>query len=80
MYSADTQVDEEALKASVAKLMPYYAVPTQWRWFQKLDLTANGKVDKRALKRIVVDGEYTRPESVRKAWGLELPWPPVRSP
>ena len=55
-YSAPAAVDEQALQRSVADLLPYYAVPASWRHLPRLELTSNGKVDKRILKNLVENG------------------------
>ncbi len=61
-YSAPSRVDEAALKASVAALLPYYAVPGEWRYLSHIALTSNGKVDKRNLKSLV-EGEGRNTEA-----------------
>jgi len=58
-YSAPERVDEAALKASVSVLLPYYAVPSEWKYQGHIELTSNGKVDKRILKGLVKHGQTT---------------------
>jgi hypothetical protein len=64
-YSGPSKVDEATLKKSVAALLPYYAVPSEWRFLSHLELTANGKVDKRVLKCLAEEEEVE-----------EIPMPP----
>ncbi|KAI6264503.1 hypothetical protein MCOR27_011701 [Pyricularia oryzae] len=42
--------DLDALKEHLSKLQPYYAVPTKFHCMDELPHTANGKLDKRALR------------------------------
>jgi hypothetical protein len=55
-YSAPAPIDQQELKAVVGHGLPFYAVPTVWKWLPVIQLTPNGKVDKRALKA-VAEGE-----------------------
>ncbi|KAF6829992.1 nonribosomal peptide synthetase 12 [Colletotrichum plurivorum] len=51
-YSAAAPVDEAELKVIVGEGQPFYAVPTVWKYLPVIELTANGKVDKRVLRDI----------------------------
>ncbi|KAL0931093.1 nonribosomal peptide synthetase 12 [Colletotrichum truncatum] len=51
-YSASSPIDEADLKAIVGEGQPFYAVPTVWKHLAVIELTPNGKVDKRALRDI----------------------------
>ncbi|KAF6802337.1 nonribosomal peptide synthetase 12 [Colletotrichum sojae] len=51
-YSAAAPVDEAELKLIVGEGQPFYAVPTVWKYLPVIELTANGKVDKRVLRDI----------------------------
>ncbi|OLN85685.1 Linear gramicidin synthase subunit C [Colletotrichum chlorophyti] len=51
-YSAPAPIDEAQLKAIVGEGQPFYAVPTVWKHLSVIELTPNGKVDKRALRDI----------------------------
>ncbi|KAH7183454.1 uncharacterized protein B0J16DRAFT_401810 [Fusarium flagelliforme] len=60
-YSAPSKIDETKLKAAVAVSQPFYAVPSIWKWLPVLELTPNGKVDKRALTKIAEQGDVVEP-------------------
>lgn len=48
-YTADTSIDEHALKAHLAAMMPDYMVPTAFVALEAFPLTPNRKVDRKAL-------------------------------
>ncbi|KAF5025312.1 hypothetical protein F66182_2597 [Fusarium sp. NRRL 66182] len=54
-YSADAAVDEGELKTAVSMGQPFYAVPSVWKHLPALQLTPNGKVDKRVLYQIAAE-------------------------
>ncbi|KAF5009359.1 hypothetical protein FDECE_4415 [Fusarium decemcellulare] len=60
-YSAKAPVSESELKRAVAKSQPFYAVPSVWNHRLHLELTPNGKIDKKALYKIAA-GDATEPE------------------
>ena len=49
VFENDAQSDTEALREAVARVLPDYMVPNTIRPLECLPLTANGKVDRRAL-------------------------------
>jgi hypothetical protein len=57
-YSASTELPEAELRATVTKVLPYYAVPCSWKLVPSIPLTANGKVDKGKLKGLA-SNHYT---------------------
>ena len=73
-YSAPSEVGSATLRDRVARGLPYYAIPTQWRHLQRLPLTSNGKVDKAALRKLSETGSIprlqvaTNPTPLRKSW------------
>jgi len=47
--AARTALDEEALRAHLARTLPDYMIPSRWVRLEALPLTPNGKVDRAAL-------------------------------
>ncbi|KAJ7587442.1 hypothetical protein C8J56DRAFT_890368 [Mycena floridula] len=68
------EVDLAAVRAQVQKTQPYYAVPTRYIALDEWPTTANGKADKRVLRKLVEEmlsespvASPTRPISSRMA-------------
>ncbi|KAH9860605.1 hypothetical protein J1614_011936 [Plenodomus biglobosus] len=51
-YTAETRIDEQDLEAFAQLHLPYYSVPKHWNHAAIIPLTANGKVDKKALREL----------------------------
>jgi amino acid adenylation domain-containing protein len=47
--AGDAQPDEAALKQHLSVLVPEYMVPSRLLWMERLPLSANGKLDRKAL-------------------------------
>ncbi|MGO4129851.1 condensation domain-containing protein, partial [Inquilinus sp. YAF38] len=47
--SGEAQPDEAGLKQHLAALLPEYMVPSRLLWLERLPLSANGKLDRKAL-------------------------------
>jgi acyl carrier protein len=47
--AADTAPDETAVKAELATILPEYMVPSKLVWLERLPVSANGKLDRKAL-------------------------------
>ncbi|KAL2069906.1 hypothetical protein VTL71DRAFT_14585 [Oculimacula yallundae] len=74
-YSGAQYVDEATVKSTVEQRQPYYAVPSKFVFQESLPMTANGKIDKRALLASVGGQSVTPPKPA------ELPKPqPVLVP
>jgi hypothetical protein len=54
-YSAPARVDEVALASFVGQGLAYYARPSIWHYLPVLQLTPNGKVDKKLLKTVAAE-------------------------
>ena len=67
-FTADKQVDLDALKAHLGSYLTAYMVPQAYLQLDEIPLTANGKVDKKALPTI----EQERAERTIKAPTTEL--------
>lgn len=52
-YSTHSNISVSTVQAIVHRKQSYYAVPSQWRAIPTPSLTANGKVDKKALVTLV---------------------------
>jgi tyrocidine synthetase III len=48
-YTADNPVDEPALRAWLQQRLPYYMIPAYLVQLERLPLTQNGKIDRKAL-------------------------------
>ncbi|SHI03395.1 non-ribosomal peptide synthase domain TIGR01720/amino acid adenylation domain-containing protein [Chryseolinea serpens] len=48
-YTSPAPVNEEDLRFALRRALPFYMVPTAFRWLARIPLTVNGKIDKLAL-------------------------------
>jgi amino acid adenylation domain-containing protein len=64
-YVADREIDENALWEYLAGVLPEYMVPQAMMRLERLPLTVNGKLDRRALPEIELrdEAEYEGPEN-----------------
>ena len=65
-FVADHKVDLETLKAFLLESLPYFMIPQNMMQLEALPLTANGKVDKKALPEITgvdANAEYVAPRN-----------------
>jgi amino acid adenylation domain-containing protein len=58
--TAWTHVDAQDLRASLSRTLPPYMVPDTFRFLSRLPVTANGKVDERALQALAADPASAR--------------------
>ncbi|KAK7431668.1 hypothetical protein QQZ08_001887 [Neonectria magnoliae] len=77
-YSAPSRIEESELKSAVGNSQPFYAVPRTWIYLQALELTPNGKVDKRALYKIAA--EFTGKELALPAFASSQDSAPTSPP
>ena len=54
-YSGERPVDANALRERLSASLPRYLVPTVFHWRNRLPLTDNGKIDKRALAALAAE-------------------------
>ena len=68
-FTAHTQIDVNELKESLSRQLTEYMVPTLLMQLDKIPLTPNGKVDKKALPEpeLVNNNEYVAPGSELEA-------------
>ncbi|MGY1706509.1 amino acid adenylation domain-containing protein [Geodermatophilus sp. SYSU D00697] len=54
-YSGAEAVDADVLRARLAASLPVYMVPKAFHWRERLPLTTNSKIDKKALTALAAD-------------------------
>lgn len=66
--AAGTKLDIKGLKSLLAKELPGYMVPAYMMQLKKIPVTRNGKLDKKALPKIILKSEqsYEAPKSSRE--------------
>jgi amino acid adenylation domain-containing protein len=83
-YSGEAELAEQELKARLADALPEYMVPSSFHWRERLPLTGNGKVDRKALTALAAelgDGEEREAPAteserrVAEAWAKVLGMP-----
>ncbi|KAM0550248.1 hypothetical protein ACHAPJ_009097 [Fusarium lateritium] len=80
-YSSHAKIDETELKRAISKSQPFYAIPTIWRHLPVLELTPNGKIDKRALYSIATANSTVEPPQLPAAQPRpHTAWPSPHSP
>ena len=65
-YTADIDVDTEALRSEMMKRLPYYMIPAYYIHIDKVPLKANGKLDRNALPKPDISdfrSDYSAPET-----------------
>ncbi|MFD4257421.1 amino acid adenylation domain-containing protein [Streptomyces sp. NPDC058534] len=65
-YSAPGSLPVEDLRDRLSESLPQYMVPSAFHWREGLPLTANGKIDKRALTALL-DGELHADEDCEES-------------
>ncbi|GAA2658193.1 amino acid adenylation domain-containing protein [Streptomyces lunalinharesii] len=86
-YSGPQPWEADALRQQLAQSLPPYMVPDAFHWREHLPLTANGKIDKKALTALAAQPEtvdnYRAPRTSRErrlaqAWAKVLGMEPGR--
>ena len=54
-YSGPKELEVDLLRASLGEWLPAHMVPSAFHWCESLPLTANGKVDRKALKVLAAE-------------------------
>ncbi|MEU8782300.1 amino acid adenylation domain-containing protein [Streptomyces sp. NPDC048637] len=87
-YSGRNALEADDLRDRLRELLPEYMVPSVFLWRESLPLTANGKIDKKALEALAggldaVEHHYHAPRTpterrLAAAWAEVLGMPPDR--
>ena len=84
-YAGDRPLSAEALRHRLAESLPQYMIPATFDWRERLPLTANGKIDRKALAGAfqVAGEEYDAPATpserrLAAVWAKVLGIPPDR--
>ena len=68
-YSGDNEIDEKVVAARLADLLPDYMIPSRLIRIEKIELTINGKADRKKLISLLNDekktAEYNKDETDR---------------
>ena len=80
-YSGERPLDANALRERLSASLPKYMVPTAFHWRNRLRLTDNGKIDKKALTALageldVADQGHELPSTATEHW-LAAAWAEV---
>jgi surfactin synthase thioesterase subunit len=54
-YSGPQPVDVELLRERLGASLPHYMIPAEFHWGERLPLTANGKIDNKALAALAAE-------------------------
>ena len=76
-YSGPRQLEVESLRDRLAASLPRYMVPAAFHWRPSLALTANGKIDRKALTALATDlvvEEKVEPPSTPTEQWLATAW------
>lgn len=74
-FVADEKIDQAALRINLAETLPDYMVPGLIRQLEKMPLTSNGKIDRKALLGVDLipdEDNYTPPENEDQAAMIDI--------
>jgi surfactin synthase thioesterase subunit len=80
-YSSQRPLDIEVLRDRLGESLPEYMVPSAFHWRERLPLTPNSKIDKKALTKLAgeltaVEDRYDAPNTPTE-WRLAAAWAKV---
>jgi Phosphopantetheine attachment site len=80
-YSGQRPLDAHAVREQISSSLPKYMVPTAFHWRNRLPLTNNGKIDKKALTALageleVAEQSHEQPSTATEHW-LAAAWADV---
>jgi amino acid adenylation domain-containing protein len=61
-YSGDRLLDHDRLRAQLSAWLPEYMVPAAFQWRRSLELTDNGKIDRKALTALARELDVAEPD------------------
>src|SRR5262249_55075350 len=70
-YAGNEPVDTTALRDRLSTSLPKYMVPTAFHWRQRLPLTDNGKIDKKALRALAAELDVAEQNHERPSTATE---------
>ncbi|MGH3480499.1 MAG: non-ribosomal peptide synthetase, partial [Nocardioidaceae bacterium] len=70
-YSGQLPLDVNGLRDKLGESLPWYMVPSAFHWRQGLPLTANGKIDRKALTALAGQLEVAEPDRDRPSTATE---------
>jgi len=66
-YSAPEPISETLLRESLVTSLPFYSIPSVWRFVSDIQLTNNGKVDKQKLRDLAASEQVETVSDIRES-------------
>ena len=79
-YAGVREVEVEVLRERLGRSLPHYMVPVAFHRRDKLPLTANGKIDTKALTALAAELEVVEEAAIRRAPRPSSGWRPPTPP